>query len=88
MSERWTAMYSLFAEDVDSSQGVAVFWKVLPGLAVAMLVICALALIASFLIVTSASAEVGSDALRTSRHEAMAAPSTAPQRPDKSPWGR
>ncbi|MBB6563212.1 hypothetical protein HNP48_005931 [Acidovorax soli] len=51
-------MYPLSIEDLDPSPGGTVFWKILPGLAVAMLVVCALALIASFLIVTSASAQV------------------------------
>jgi hypothetical protein len=51
-------MYPLSIEDLDPSPGGTVFWKILPGLAVAMLVVCALALIASFLIVTSASAPV------------------------------
>lgn len=51
-------MYPLSIEDLDPSPGGTVFWKILPGLAIAMSVVCALVLIASFLIVTSASAQV------------------------------
>lgn len=63
-------MYPLSIEDLDPSPGGTVFWKILPGLAVAMLVVCALALIASFLIVTSASAKV-----REGPHESVGGPS-------------
>ncbi len=67
-------MYPLSIEDLDPSPGGTVFWKILPGLAIAMLVVCALALIASFLIVTSASAQV-----RDGSHESVGGSPAVPQ---------
>jgi hypothetical protein len=65
-------MYPLSIEDLDPSPGGMAFWKILPGLAVAMLVACALALIASFLIVTSAGARGRDDGSPRTGHQESA----------------